>query len=362
MAHEGCDVAQQLQHLSCFTALQQLSIRATAGPGKGWAAGDVAGIQHLSQLTVLVLESYDLEFTTSSTRSWACLTALQSLALLCCKVQPEALAALTQLQLLSLLYVGHAGHQSPDQGRAITAELLSAVSHLQLLSELGVVADISSLQGPPPDPAAVAAAVAACTSLASSTNLASLHLGLVTRDITQECVLFNAQARALFPRLLEVNLLYSDSMPLGEQQPGLLCSCCPAVDSLSFKVVSKPAASITPAAFLSLLQLAALTHLAVSVGSAAATAPVVDVAAQLTGLKQLRLQLLHLMSYLSPCDMSCDMLLQLTALTALEELKLQHYPTTFDEPDESGSGPVLHLQNQVRVDGAPLSARTAATS
>jgi hypothetical protein len=125
-------------------------------------------------------------------------------------------------------------------------------------------------------------------------------------------------AGTFYPDLRMVDLSYDGGqsilgarMPISEQQLQQLCSCCPAVESLSFAISQR----FPPAAFSALLQLSALTSLSISrLGEAAAAA--VGVAAQLTGLKQLT------MAGLS--ELTDPRLLQLTALTTLEELEFVH--------------------------------------
>jgi hypothetical protein len=99
-------------------------------------------------------------------------------------------------------------------------------------------------------------------------------------------------------------------LPVSEQQLQQLCSCCPAVEDLAF-CLSRGSPST---AYLPLLQLSALASLKIKDVGAAAAAAAVGVAAQLTGLKQLVLQGLP--------QLTDPALLQLTALTALETLKL----------------------------------------
>jgi hypothetical protein len=341
----GFNATEQLQHLSCFTALQQLSVRGSAGPDNDWTAGDVSGTQHLTQLTSLELQSYNLDFTSASTSSWACLTALQSLTLRSCKMQPEALARLTQLRSLSLHHVApiRQVQQQPPSGPVVfepaASELLfAAVSQLPLLTQLQVAAIISPPWGTSPPSAAVGSA---CTALTVSTRIASLQLSL-SSTAADGCHLFNAEPRALYPDLRLINLLYSQggfTVPLGEQQLELLCSCCPAVESLSFKVPSAPAATPMATGLLALLRLSALTHLVVSAGGAAGGAAVVDATAQLTGLKQLQLWLPYVQG---TCEVSSDTLMQLTALTALEQLRFDDHRTSSDDD----GFPELHLQNK----------------
>jgi hypothetical protein len=86
-----------------------------------------------------------------------------------------------------------------------------------------------------------------------------------------------------------------------------------------------------------LLQLTALTKLAVLGGGAAATAAAVGVVAQLTGLKDLT------MEYLPP--LNDPVLLQLTVLAALEDLVLRMDPVGFEPSTEFTK---LVLWNKVR--------------
>jgi hypothetical protein len=123
----GCDIAEQFQNLDSFTALQQLSVASS-----NLVADDLSGLQDILQLTGLKLASPRLEFSSTSTASWACanLSELQSLELRECTVQPKALEALTQLQVLSLV---------DCQMRCPAKELLAAFSKLLLLTDLHFV-------------------------------------------------------------------------------------------------------------------------------------------------------------------------------------------------------------------------------
>lgn len=118
-------LAEQLQHLSSLTGLQQLSIKSFT-----LKSSDLTGIQQLPQLTSLKVTGQLFTFKPSGTFNWASLTALQSLALRHCRVDPKALRGLTQLQALSLDSVrGDIYSDSPSR-------VLSAVAQLPQLTEL----------------------------------------------------------------------------------------------------------------------------------------------------------------------------------------------------------------------------------
>lgn len=153
------DVAEQLQHISALTALKEFSF---CGSDRGSAEYDptdlmhkLSGIGHLLQLTSLDLSAH-LHFSTSSTSTWVCLTSLESLSLWGTEVQPQALAALTQLRALSLM--------SGDTLDAPYQQLIGAVSQRTLLTQLTM--DFGSLRFQANLPAA-----AAFTALTTSTNL-----------------------------------------------------------------------------------------------------------------------------------------------------------------------------------------------
>lgn len=93
----GCDAAEQLQYLGSLTALQKLSVVCSS-----LVAKDVSALEYLDQLTSLELHSHKLEFSTAITHTWPFVTALQSLSLKWCTVQPAALEDFTRLQVLSL--------------------------------------------------------------------------------------------------------------------------------------------------------------------------------------------------------------------------------------------------------------------
>jgi hypothetical protein len=122
---------------------------------------------------------------------------------------------------------------------------------------------------------------------------------------------------------------WPDTLLLSEQQLRQLCRCCPNLESLNLGICRKA----SPTALLPLLQLSALRRLKVVTrrkGAAAAAAAVLGVAAQLMGLKQLVLG--GLSREAEP------MLLQLTALTALEELTIE---------TDTGPGSTRSLWNTV---------------
>jgi hypothetical protein len=155
-------MARQLQHLSSLTALQQLSVTS-----ENLACSDVSGLQHLSQLTQLGLDSSAFGFgfrsrrlSPSEVKNWACVAAVQSLALNGCRMRPEALTLFTQLRSLSLTDIQY-------WGDANLKVLLDAVGRLSLLTELTFEPSYSSPDvGQPP-----AAAFKAVTALTASTDL-----------------------------------------------------------------------------------------------------------------------------------------------------------------------------------------------
>jgi hypothetical protein len=270
----------QLQHLSSFTALRQLSVCV-----KGVTADALAGLQHLSQLTALTLSSSGLQLSTSNTSSWACLTALQRLNLGGGAVQADVLPTFTALQALSFT--------CNLLGDVSTRELCVAVSQLTLLTEL-YLGYTSRNQ----DDRRLGPNITDVTSgLTASTNLRSLELGWYMRVPLRGCVLF--LPGAVYPHLTKLDLqvdppdvtrwLNTDAMaydmPLSQQQLQLLCSSCPAVECLAF---SPSARCASPSGLLPLLQLSALTSLSISnLGNAAAVTAAAGIAAQLTRLKQL---------------------------------------------------------------------------
>jgi hypothetical protein len=116
--------AKSFQNLSKMTALQELNLNIDL------TARDLFGIKYTQQLTSLAIESSDLECSTHNLKA-AGLTALKRLALTKCSVQPAALAALTNLQDLSLDDVVLM-HDAP------LVELLDAVAQLPKLTELSL--------------------------------------------------------------------------------------------------------------------------------------------------------------------------------------------------------------------------------
>lgn len=308
-------ITGQLQHLSCLTALQELSVCVQNGQ---LTASSMSGVEHLPQLTSLELEpgTDSFKFRNSSTCRWGRLTALRSLSLAAYRVQPGTIAALTQLQALSLREV------YASDGTTVE-DLLQAVAGLSMLASIEVV-DVHSRDttwgglSPP---------AAAITALTASSSLAEL------KNRAQDPVLF--RPGQVCPQLRRVDLIPDggqDFIHVSEQLLQQLCSCCPALESLAVALRPRP----SDTAWLPLLQLSALTYLhtcsagarllllAVTATSSSAAA-VLPVAAQLTGLKRLRL---------GHADRAAR--LQLTALTALTEYQLDAW---------ASNG--LHLQSKV---------------
>jgi hypothetical protein len=316
---QGCDnISGQLQHLSSLTALQQLCVEC-----RNVAVEDVPGLGHLSQLTSLGLHSYyaprGRSCRSSNISILTCLDALQRLSVMGCSVAPEALSSLTQLRALSLQGVeclGPGGAVLPLGG------LIHAVSEHELLTELRVVSARAAVGMVYLRP------VAAFTALTARTNLCSLQLGLLPKDVPAAWELCAPGVE--YPRLRSIDLAYGcgpNAVPLHARHLQQLCSCCPAVESLKLALCVPPQLT----AVQPLLQLSALTALQVcNVGTAAAA--VVDVAAQLTGLKQLNLEGLDELAALS--------LLPLISLTALEELRLHSL--------SDGNTPGQQFVNKVR--------------
>lgn len=298
--------AEQLQHLSCFTALRQLSLDSNV------TAGHLTALQHLSQLTGLDITNRPVlhaqsafRFNVNSTQGWACLSGLQRLALGRCAVQPKALEALTQLQALSLVDV--------DIRRSTTATdplLLVAVSKLSLLTALHLR----------PEECHTSLSPAAFTALTASTNLVSLqlHWRPTCSNIATDCWVF-FRPGSVHPHLhmIDIHCEAVSAQLLNKEQLQVMCSCCPALDSLQLEVCLEDC----PTALEPLPQLSALTSLDLDLGRLwlstvdAALARFVGVASQLTGLKHLVLPGLP--------QQSKPALLQLTALTSLQKLALK---------------------------------------
>jgi hypothetical protein len=338
--------ANQFQHLSCLTALQDLAVKARANSDSPWIANTLmSGLQHLDQLTNLSLEvgttgRPGLELSAAIINNWDSRTALQSLSLAYCYLEPNALATLPQLEALSVTNVTTINNAPP--------ELLLAVSQLTMLTEL-CWSQSSRHTGAVMRPAPAAAAF---TALTASSDLCSLTLHWLRHDVRDghSPVLF--QSGGVHPHLRVIDLYdgpggAADTTTISEQQLQLLCSSCPAVESLAFML--DPDAS--PTAWLPLLQLSALTNLRVGGPWVTLSDPdsaAVDVAVQLTGLRELQVEGIP--------DITDAALLQLTALTALTKLTL----TLLAEHDNHGSlwqkkPEPVKLSNQVSTRQAPIS-------
>jgi hypothetical protein len=289
-------------------------------------------IRHLTQLTQLELHFDCLDLSASS---WTQLTALQSLTCDTFLNQPQHLTCFTQLRALS---VECPGAQQPGVQR-----YLSAISQMPLLTALHF--EEKQAVGLPQDVAA-----ADFTALTASSNMRSLRVGLAGSGAADGCILF--QAGTVFPQLHVLDLLYRNSkymqldstLHVNDQQVRQLCSSCPALDTLAFKLSFNATNSTSATALLPLLQLpgltalkalTALTSLQVHVVSGAtAAAAVLDIAAQLTGLKQLQLRLPHVAD---------STLMHCTTMRALENLALE-----IRQADNKGTE-IIQVQNKVCV-------------
>jgi hypothetical protein len=165
------DTPEQLQHLSCLTALQELSVAWKASNHLPGFEGNVPGIEHLSKLLSLKVKglstiTHSPDSSNTSTHSWARLTALKCLHLEECPVQLEVLATCTQLQALSLRHV-----QVPYYGDTAVTELSDAVSALSLLTKLTLDRPHSGGSLPAPSAASAAFTMAACMSFCHRCNM-----------------------------------------------------------------------------------------------------------------------------------------------------------------------------------------------
>lgn len=299
-------VAEQFKHLSSFTALQSLEVGCSSTEDLAWS---LPGIGDLEKLTCINFKSDTLAFRTVSTHRWSQLTALESLTLHGCAVQPSALATFTQLRTLQLINTQPLHNATPQ-------DLVSAVSKLQLLTELHAGLYLHrNRAAPQPD---------AFAALTASTNLRFLEVNLLPSDrkiYGGPVVLFRPDT--LYPHMQRVDLTCtgSSNLRLSEPQLQLLCSSCPAVSSLAFALIKDPSA----AACLPLLQLPALTHLLIcGLDKRAGAAAAVDAAAQLTRLQQLSLAHLNQLKE----HLVDPTLVKLTARTTLTELQLKGRITT----------------------------------
>jgi hypothetical protein len=227
--------AEQFQHLSCLTALREFKVTFKQGYEDFYItihglmyddadfdivvpASDFAGIQHLSHLTSLKISCPLMQLTAADRRSWAHkLTALEKLSLSHCMVQPDAIAAFTQLRALALW--DGAMHFLMD-------ELQLAVSQLTQLTELSF--RVGELTEPLPTAAAWAA-------LTASTNLCSLRLSVESSELPRDCVLF--RPGTVYPNLRLISLQYQSEgyqLHISEEQLQQLCSCCPSLRHLLY--------------------------------------------------------------------------------------------------------------------------------
>lgn len=317
----------QFKHLSSLTALQLFEVQ-----NYNWdLASDLPGIAHLPQLRGLGLESRFMALSTTSTHNWTCRTRLEVLGVKQCIVQPQALAAFTNLRVL------HWNDASPT---APAVQLLGALAQLQQLTELVFVGNKLWAQQPP---------TTGYTAFTASTNLCVLQLRIdwlcFTPDADEPPALF--KPGSVYPHLHSILLQYKADNNLNtlldELRLQQLCSCCPTLQSLVF--VMFPATSAT--VYWSLLQLSALTRLHVTNRGDQELhwRAVVDVAAQLTGLKDLAILCC------TPADGPAWHVLQLTSLTALTKLALAfHYDVYWPRRLSTFKNKVCSLSRTARTE------------
>jgi hypothetical protein len=234
-------VAQHFGNLGSLTALQQLHIATYQGDG---LSQGLSGIQYLSALTSLDVTAPGMKLFTTHTSRWARLTALQSLALRRCILDPQALAAFTQLHYLYL--------EDAYSMNAYMGEFLDVLSELRLLTELRVhFVDHCYIDANCP--------ADLYTAFTASTNLRSLDLDLRKSPAMWE--LFPADTEYLHLRQIKLISRGRSNRPteslvmsVGKQQLQQMCSCCPTLDSLAFLM----RLDADPAALCPLLQLTAL--------------------------------------------------------------------------------------------------------
>jgi hypothetical protein len=209
-AHSQHEAAAQLQHLSALTELRDLQMECSKAD-----AAALSDLEHTSQLKSLDLRCDRFEFTSSSTHRWAHLSALESLTLGGCRVQPAAFAALKQLRALSLLYVQFFQHSR-------LLDLLATLAQLPVLADLAVQYDPHWGVGPPTAP---------FTAPWISTQLHSLQLGVSCRWSTQDLASGLIRPGTVCPQLHFVDLCYRNNLGavrLSEPQLQQLCSSCAA--------------------------------------------------------------------------------------------------------------------------------------
>jgi hypothetical protein len=241
--------------------------------------------------------------TARNTQDWARLPALQTLLVGDCGPDPEALAAFAQLRTLAVRRLDYSRFVPPPS----TQELLAAVGKLSNLTQL-VLCDPYMWMSRAP--------AAAFTALTAGPHLVAVMLSWGTVAYPpQDFQLF--KAGSVCPQLRHIHLEHKwpthkapDYIPLTPQQLQLMCSACPALETLTFVLDLHP----PPTTCLPLQQLTALTLLQAHKLGAAASAAVGTVA-QLTRLQYLQLTGLP--------DLPGPVLLQLTALTALQELRMK---------------------------------------
>jgi hypothetical protein len=219
-------VPGQFQHLGSLTKPEVLEVFGYAQD----MTRDLHGIQQLPALTKLHICKCDVTNSAAYTHNWTRKTMLRGLALTACAMQPEALAAFTQLRLLRWNNAILSEGASYDQ-------LLEAMAQLTQLEEL-------SMHDRANDGAIQKLPAAAFTAFTASTDLRVLQLGLPwgshLAGVVEDCVLFTPGS--VYPHLRQIDLQYEIgfSKLMNKQRLQDLCSSCPALDSLAFELHFPP--------------------------------------------------------------------------------------------------------------------------
>ena len=130
-----------LQHISCLTGLQYLSMR----PAESTTASELAGVQHLPSITKLILHCrHCMHISPRSSPSQAQWTRLRVLVVNRCRsFDPAVLCQLAELRVLQLSN----SHLSPE-GEGGTSTLLAVLPSLSQLTSLWLPNTLTACAGP----------------------------------------------------------------------------------------------------------------------------------------------------------------------------------------------------------------------
>ena len=311
-----------LQHISCLTGLQYLSMR----PAESTTASELAGVQHLPSITKLILHCrHCMHISPRSSPSQAQWTRLCVLVVNRCRsFDPAVLCQLAELRVLQLSN----SHLSPE-GEGGTSTLLAVLPSLSQLTSLWLPNTLTACAGP-----------AAYTAFKQLVGLV-LKLCELPSGLWQHLATSGHHLSKL--RNLWFNTIRR-SAKLSSTDVASLVQCCPHVTQLCLEEACLPDADLSP------LQLLPLDYLLCTTPSK----PSMHVLAQHSRLRKLCLYHPEGFDGLDPLELVGQ--LSSPNLQGLKELEVRKQPHDWDDDNDEPEVPPLlwSPSSLVRYTSKPL--------